>query len=115
MNLAIRRGEIYLVDWDPARGNEQKGRRPALVIQNDIGNAYGSTTIVASISTKYKKVYPFQVLIQANETGLEHDSIVDLQQIMTVDKTRLLHKLGQVKKKTVTLIDAALMKSLDLM
>jgi mRNA interferase MazF len=112
--LSVRRGEIYLVDWDPARGSEQKGKRPALVIQNNIGNDYGSTTIVASISTKFKKVYPFQVLLRARETGLDYDSIVDLQQIMTVDKTRLISKIGQIEGKTIPLINTALVNSLNL-
>jgi mRNA interferase MazF len=112
--LAIRRGEIYLVDWDPSRGSEQKGKRPALVIQNDIGNDHSSTTIVASVSTKFGKVYPFQVLLRAKETGLDCDSIVDLQQIMTVDKTRLLTKIGQIKDETISLISKALAISFDI-
>ncbi len=102
------------VNWNPSRGSEQKGTRPALVIQNDIGNAYSSTTIVASISTKFNKVYPFQVLIRAKETGLDTDSVVDLQQIMTVDKTHLAKKIGQIKDSTIPLINTAIINSLEI-
>jgi mRNA interferase MazF len=102
------------VNWDPARGSEQKGTRPALIIQNNIGNEHSTTTIVASISTKFNKVYPFQVLIHAKETGLDHDSVVDLQQIMTINKTRLVRKIGQIKDDTIPLIDKAIINSLDI-
>lgn len=112
--MAIRRGEIYLVDWNPRRGSEQKGIRPALVIQNNVGNDFSSTTIVASVSTKFGKVYPFQILLYAKETGLDYDSLVDLQQIMTIDKTRLLRKIGQIKDETIPLINKALVISFDI-
>jgi mRNA interferase MazF len=111
----IRRGEIYLVNWDPARGSEQKGTRPALIIQNNTGNDHGSTTIVASISTKFKTVYPFQVLISAKDSGLDYDSVADLGQIMTIDKTRLLKKIGRVEGDSIHLIDEALKLSLDIL
>lgn len=112
--MAIKRGEIYLVDWNPSRGSEQRGMRPALIIQNNIGNEHSSTTIVASVSAKFSKVYPFQVLFRAKETGLDYDSVADLQQIMTIDKTRLVRKIGQIKDTTIRLINEALVNSLDI-
>ena len=114
MSPIIRRGEIYLVDWNPARGSEQKGRRPALIIQNNIGNEYSATTIVASISTKFSKIYPFQVFLNSKESGLDDDSIIDLAQIMTISKTRLLRKIGQAKSETMQLVNEALMHSLNI-
>jgi mRNA interferase MazF len=112
--LSIRRGEIYLVDWNPSRGSEQKGKRPALIIQNNVGNDHSPLTIVASISTKFGKVYPFQVLLHAKDTGLDCDSIVDLQQIMTVDKARLQRKIGRIKDEIILLINDALLISFDI-
>jgi mRNA interferase MazF len=110
--LTIKRGEIYLVNWNQGRGSEQQGIRPAVVIQNNVGNEYGSTTIVATVTTKFKDIYPFQVFIGAKEAGLTHDSVIDLGQIMTVDKTRLIRRLGKIKESDMPLLDEAIKISL---
>jgi mRNA interferase MazF len=81
----VKRGEIYQVDWSPARGSEQAGRRSALVIQNDTGNKFSPTTIVASCSTIAEKSYPFLVPIKAKGSGLRKDCTVNLASIMTND------------------------------
>ena len=112
--MPVKRGEIYLVNWDPAQGSEQAGLRPALVIQNDVGNEYGSTTIVASISTRYSKIYPFQVLLHAKETGLSSNSVVDFGQIITIDKSGLIKKIGKIKSETISAINKAIINSLEL-
>lgn len=88
----IKRGEIYNVDFSPARGSEQAGIRPALIIQNDIGNQYSSTTIVAAITSQKKKSYPFHVNFTATESELEQDSVVLLEQILTIDQSRLIRR-----------------------
>lgn len=92
----IKRGEIYLLDWNPARGSEQAGRRPALVIQNDIANAVPGypITIVCAISSKLKG-YPSMVRFDPSTVnGLTQTSEVNAAQIMTVQKDRLLSRIG---------------------
>ena len=110
----IKRGEIYWVDWSPGRGSEQSGLRPALVIQNDIGNKYSANTIVASITTAAVKAYPFVVRITAVESGLAHDSVVDLASILTVDKARLCNKCGELSKAKMAEVNEAIKTSLGL-
>ena len=114
MPLEIKRGEFYWVNWDDGRGSEQKGKRPALIIQNDIGNKFGATTIVASCSTRFKDIYPFQVQVTTGESGLPEDCIVDLGQIMTVDKSRLYKKCGKLSKEKMTELHKAIVNSLGL-
>jgi mRNA interferase MazF len=83
-----KRGEVWMVNFSPGRGSEQKGNRPALIIQNDVGNQYASTTIVAALTTTIKK-YPVTVLIPEGKGGLKEHSMVNLAQRLTVDKERL--------------------------
>ena len=108
------RGEVWLVNWNPARGSEQAGKRPALVIQNDIGNEKASTTIVAAISGSVK-LYPMNVKIDPPEGGLERSSIVKTSQILTVSKERLEKRLGQISAKKMEEINRAIKLSLDLL
>ena len=110
----IKRGEIYWVDWNPSRGSEQSGLRPALVIQNDIGNKYSPTTIVAALSTATEKPYPFLVKVTAKESGLPKDSTVNLAVIMTIDKTRLADKCGELSEAKMDEVDKAIKASLEL-
>ncbi len=110
----IKRGEIYDVDFNPARGSEQAGIRPALIIQNDIGNQYSSTTIVAAITSQKKKLYPFHVNFTATESGLKQDSVVLLEQILTIDQGRLIQRRGCLNRERMNEVDAALKKSLAL-
>ncbi len=108
------RGEVWLVNWNPARGSEQAGKRPALVIQNDIGNEKASTTIVAAVSGSVK-LYPMNVKIDPPEGGLERSSIVKTSQILTVSKERLEKRLGQISAKKMEEINRAIKLSLDLL
>ena len=110
----IKRGQLYWVDWSPGRGSEQSGLRPALVIQNDIGNQYSPTTIVAAITTAFVKPYPFVVAITASESGLPRDSGISLSAIMTIDKTRLRDKCGELSQDKMAEVDVAIKKSLEL-
>ena len=111
---SVRRGDIWWLDWSPGRGSEQLGQRPALVIQNDLGNQYSPTTIVAAITTKARTEYPFIVAIPASESGLPQDSFVNLAQILTVDKSRLIRKSGRLNQRKMKEIDAAVKVSLGL-
>ena len=114
MSVAIERGDIYWVDWEPARGCEQKGKRPALVIQNNTGNKFGATTIVAACSTKFTQPYPFQVQVKTLESGLPDDCIVDLAQLITIDKSRLIKKCGKLSTDKMAEINKAIEVSLGL-
>ena len=110
----IKRGEIYWVDWNPGRGSEQSGLRPALVIQNDIGNKHSPTTIVAALTTAIEKPYPFLIKVTAKESGLPKDSIVNLAVILTVDKTRLTNKCGALSEARMSEVNDAIKVSLEL-
>src|SRR3989304_1435487 len=110
-----RRGDVYLVRVDPTIGAEIKKTRPALVIQNDIGNREAATTIVAAITSKFgPDLYPIEVLIQAPEGGLETDSVVRLDQIRSVDKARLVTRPDRLTATTMQSVDMALRISLGL-
>ncbi len=112
---AIRRGDIFLVDLDPVKGSEQGKTRPCVVIQNDLGNQYSPVTIIACITSKLnRRVYPTNVFVAAKETGLDYDSLVILNQIRTVDKRRLIKKLGSIPEAKMLEVDAALKISLGL-
>lgn len=108
-----KRGEIWLVNFNPGRGSEQQGVRPSLVIQNNIGNKHGSTTIIAAITTTLKK-YPITVLLSPQEGGLKEPSMANLAQILTIDKNRLIKKLGALDTAKLQEIDAAVMISLGI-
>jgi mRNA interferase MazF len=108
-----KRGEIWIVNWNPARGSEQAGKRPALIIQNDIGNEKAPTTIVAAISSKVR-LYPMNVEIRPPEGGLKNPSIVKTSQILTVSKERLEKCLGRLSDKKMDQVDRAIKLSLSL-
>jgi mRNA interferase MazF len=110
-----QRGEIYLTALDPALGHEIKKTRPTLVIQNDVTNRFGMTTIVAAITSKVSTPpYPNEVVVQPNGAGLEVTSTIRLDQIRTVDRQRLIKKLGQVDAATMQRVDEAVKISLGL-
>ena len=113
--MAVRRGEIYWVDFGIPRGSEQAGRHPALVIQNDIGNETSPTTIVAGITSQKKPPYPFHVAIAAEESGLPKDSTILLEQLLTISQDRLLQHCGQLSPDKMKEVDRALMHSLGMM
>ncbi len=110
-----RRGEIYLVSFDPTVGSEIKKTRPAVILQNDIANRYSPVTIVAAITSQFgEKLYPTEVLIKTPEGGLSADSVALLDQIRSIDKQRLVRRLGKVRTETMTHIDRAIQISLGL-
>jgi mRNA interferase MazF len=110
--MEIKRGEIYWVNWNPGRGSEQGGLRPALVIQNDTGNRFSPTTIVASISTAPEKPFPFLVEVPSSESGLPQKSAINLSQILTIDKSRLRDKCGNLSEKNMENVEQAIKVSL---
>jgi mRNA interferase MazF len=112
----LRRGEIYLVSFDPTVGHEIKKTRPAIVIQNDIGNRHSPLTIVAAITSKISPVlYPVEVIVLPSKAnGLETLSAIRLDQIHTVDKERLVKRLGAVDRSIMLKVDEAIKISLGL-
>ena len=111
-----RRGEIYLVDFDPSRGHEIQKTRPAVIIQNDIGNRYSSVTIVAAITSKVSPMpYPVEVGVTPSKgNGLTLPSAINLGQIRSVDRQRLTKRLGALDAATMRKVDEALKISLGL-
>jgi mRNA interferase MazF len=103
-----------MVDFSPGRGSEQRGRRPALVIQNDVGNAHASTTIVAAVTTIIKP-YPVTVVLDQGEGGLKRRSMVNLAQLLTVDRARLKRRLGSIRAQSQAAVDQAIRISLDVL
>ena len=113
--MAPKRGEVYLVNFDPTIGAEIKKTRPALVLQNDIANRYSPITIVAAITSQFDEpLYPTEVLVRAKEGGLKLDSAVLLNQIRPIDKDRLVKRIGTLKPGTMEEIDRAIKISLGL-
>ncbi len=107
-----RRGEVWTVNFSPGRGSEQRGVRPALIIQNDVGNQYAATTIVAAITSTIK-IYPVTVPLKKGKGGLPQASMVNLAQILTLDKSRLQGKLGSLPSDLMEKVNAAIKVSLD--
>ncbi len=100
------------MNFDPAMGSEIKKTRPALVLQNDMANRHSAVTIVAAISSKFDMPpYPTEVLVKAPEGGLPLDSVVVMNQIRTIDKRRLLRRLGSVKPETMVRVNRAILSS----
>jgi len=110
----VRRGEIYSVDFGIPRGSEQAGRRPALIIQNDIGNINSPTTIIAAMTSKKKGAYPFHVETSTSESGLSQDSTILLEQLLTIDQSRLIKRIGSLSSAKMREVDKALQVSLEL-
>ncbi len=108
------RGEVYLVDFDPVQGSEQGGKRPALIIQNNIGNHHSPTTIVAAITSTKRKNLPTHVPITPEEVDLTSPSLVLTEQIRTIDKGRIKRKLGLLDNYKMSKVEDALMASLGI-
>ena len=113
--MNIRRGMIVLVRLDPVIGSEQGKTRPAVVLQNDIGNEHSPTTIVGSITSKiFQREYPTDVRIHQSESRLSEESSILLSQIRTIDKSRIVKKISQLGAVTMKKVDLAIKTSLDL-
>lgn len=104
--MMVKRGDIFYADLSPVIGSEQGGVRPVVVVQNDVGNKYSPTTIVAAITSQLNKAkMPTHVKVRAKEVPLPKNSVILLEQIRTIDKKRLREKIGK--------FDADIMRDVD--
>ena len=114
--IMILRGELYIADLDPVVGSEQGGVRPVLVLQNDVGNRFSPTVIVAAITSQISKArLPTHVALRAGVGGLDLDSVVLAEQLRTIDKRRLRERLGVLPEPENNLVDQAVKISLGLL
>ena len=113
--MEIKRGDILLVNFDPVKGAEQGRIRPAIVIQNDIINLNSPLTIVAPLtSKKYNKEFPTNVEINKHESGLKLDSTILLNQLRTIDKSRISRKISSLNNYIMSKVDLAIRICLSL-
>ncbi|HIW71623.1 MAG TPA: type II toxin-antitoxin system PemK/MazF family toxin [Candidatus Levilactobacillus faecigallinarum] len=113
--VEIKRGDVFFADLSPVVGSEQGGMRPVLIIQNNVGNHYSPTVIVAAITARIEKPkMPTHVGISAAHTGIERDSVILLEQIRTIDKQRLKDQVTHLDARTMAAVDAALATSIGL-
>ena len=115
LTVSPRRGDVFLVTFDPTLGAEIRKTRPALVIQNDVANRYSPITVVAAITSRVEEpLYPTEVFVRHPEGGLTADAAILLNQIRSVDKRRLFKRLGRVTPETMRKVNHALLSSLGL-
>ncbi|MFC6863613.1 type II toxin-antitoxin system PemK/MazF family toxin [Halomicroarcula sp. GCM10025817] len=116
MAPSVRRGDVVIVELDPAQGSEQRGTRPCLVVQNNVGNANAPTTIVVPFTTSFgEQRYPFEVLVPAEECALREDSVALCSQIRTISiEHRITENLGSIPQERIDEVDTALEYSLGL-
>ena len=113
--VLIRRGDIYYADLRPVIGSEQGGIRPVLIIQNDMGNKHSPTVICAAITSKMNKAkLPTHVELVADKYGIVKDSVILLEQVRTIDKSRLRERVCHLDSTALKNVDRALMISLSL-
>ena len=113
--MQVRKGDIFFADLSPVVGSEHGGVRPVLVVQNDIGNRFSPTIIVAAVTSQTNKAkLPTHVPISAEGNGLSRDSVVLLEQLRTIDKKRLREHIGTVGTNVIDVVDEALSVSLGI-
>ena len=112
--MIVKKGDLYFADLSPVVGSEQGGIRPVLVVQNDIGNKYSPTIIVAAITSKTKANLPTHVELAAADGGLSKNSVVLLEQLRTIDKRRLKEHIGSLAEAQLPSVNRALSVSLGI-
>lgn len=113
--MSYKRGDVIFVRFpEDALGSEQKGTRPAVILQNDRGNERSTTLVVAAICTQRKKLYPMHYILQDDEGGVKKGNVVLCEQVKTIDKQRILRKLGSLSTATMAAINEKLRIELDL-
>ena len=113
--MSIKKGDLYFADLSPVTGSEQGGIRPVLVVQNDVGNKYSPTIIVAAVTSRRNKAdLPTHVEIAADGNGLSKNSVILLEQLRTIDKTRLKERIGTIDRNRFPEVNEALSVSLGI-
>ena len=113
--MIVKRGDVFYADLSPVVGSEQGGVRPVLVIQNDIGNKYSPTVIIAAVTSQINKAkLPTHIEISGDEYGLNKDSVILAEQVRTIDKKRLKEKVCHLDDEILKKVDRALSISLEL-
>ncbi len=113
--MMIKRGDVFYADLSPVVGSEQGGIRPVLILQNDIGNKYSPTVIIAAITAQIQKAkIPTHVEVNAESFGLERNSVILLEQIRTIDKQRLTDKITHLSDELMEQVKEAINISLGL-
>ena len=111
----VKRGDIFYADLSPVVGSEQGGLRPVLIVQNDTGNKHSPTVIAAAITSQTGKArLPTHIELNAQSVGLTRDSVILLEQIRTIDKSRLRERMGKLDDTTMTKVDNAIAVSFGL-
>lgn len=113
--MIVKRGDIFYADLSPVVGSEQGGIRPVLIVQNNVGNRYSPTIICAAITSQINKAkLPTHIEIDSKHHALIKDSVVLLEQVRTLDKSRLREKIGHLDEELMDKVDKALLTSLGL-
>ena len=111
----VKRGDIFYADLSPVVGSEQGGMRPVLIVQNDTGNKHSPTVIAAAITRQTGKArLPTHIELNAQSVGLSRDSVILLEQVRTIDKSRLRERMGKLDDTTMTKVDNAIAVSFGL-
>jgi len=114
--MILKRGDIFLANLEPVKGSEQGGIRPVLIVQNNISNKYSPVTIVAAITSKiFKKEFPTNVFLSKKDSKLDKDSNILLNQIRTIDVSRLTRKISSLDEYLMKKVDLAIKISMDLL
>ena len=112
---SVKRGDIFYADLSPVVGSEQGGVRPVLIVQNDTGNRHSPTVIAAAITSQTGKAkLPTHIELSGRSVGLNRDSVILLEQIRTLDKSRLRERMGRLDESTMNAVDNALAVSFGL-
>lgn len=107
--MIVKRGDVFYADLSPVVGSEQGGVRPVLIIQNDIGNKYSPTVIIAAVTSQINKAkLPTHIEISGDEYGLNKDSVILAEQVRTIDKRRLKEKIGHLDEELMERVNDAL-------
>lgn len=110
----MKRGDVVLVDFEPAMGGEADKIRPAVVVTNDLANAHGSSVVVVPLTSNIERVYPFQLLLPRQETGLDRDSKAQVELMRSVSRRRLGMRIGFLPPTLITALDQRLRLHLQL-
>ena len=114
--MVVKRGDIFYADLSPVFGSEQGGVRPVLVVQNDVGNKFSPTVIIAAITSQINKAkLPTHIEIGADDYGLAKDSVILMEQIRTIDKKRLRERIGRLDDDLMEKVNSALSVSFGLL